>query len=84
MRQDEDDVASELRKARLKAVEIKGLFGDTDIKLELFEDITQKPAVIWGDSIVGFGKYKYHYDSGQKGIWPVTGFSPRKQNLSIY
>ncbi len=57
---------------------------DALVLLELFEEITQKPAVIWGDSIVGFGKYKYHYDSGQKGIWPVTGFSPRKQNLSIY
>ena len=57
---------------------------DAFVLLELFEEITGKPAVLWGESIVGFGRYKYHYPSGQKGIWPVTGFSPRKQNLSIY
>ena len=57
---------------------------DALVLLELFEEVTGKPAVIWGESIVGFGRYKYHYPSGQKGIWPVTGFSPRKQNLSIY
>ena len=57
---------------------------DALVLLELFEGITGKPAVIWGESIIGFGQYKYHYPSGQKGIWPVTGFSPGKQRLSIY
>ena len=57
---------------------------DAMVLLDLFEEITGKSAVLWGESIVGFGQYKYHYPSGQKGIWPVTGFSPRKQNLSIY
>jgi len=57
---------------------------DALVLLDLFEEITGEPAVLWGESIVGFGRYKYHYPSGQKGIWPVTGFSPRKQNLSIY
>lgn len=52
--------------------------------LELFEDITKQKAVIWGNSIIGFGQYHYKYKSGREGDWPVTGFSPRKQNLSIY
>lgn len=39
---------------------------------------------MWGDSIVGYGQYHYHYDSGREGDFLVTGFSPRKQNLSIY
>ncbi len=39
---------------------------------------------MWGDSIVGFGSYHYKYDSGREGDWLVTGFSPRKQALTIY
>lgn len=41
-------------------------------------------AVLWGASIVGFGSYHYRYKSGREGDWMVTGFSPRKQNISIY
>jgi hypothetical protein len=33
---------------------------------------------------VGYGSYHYRYASGQEADWPVVGFSPRKQNLSIY
>jgi nucleoid DNA-binding protein len=36
-----------------------------------------------GTSIVGFGSYSYKYASGHEGQWPLTGFSPRKQNLSL-
>lgn len=39
---------------------------------------------MWGASIVGFGKYDYTYESGRSGSWLLTGFSPRKQNISIY
>ena len=52
--------------------------------LSLFEKVTNKKPVLWGNNIVGFGSYHYKYNSGQEGDWPVTGFSPRKQNLSIY
>lgn len=41
-------------------------------------------ARMWGSSIVGFGSYHYKYASGQEGDWPLVGFAPRKQNLSIY
>ena len=37
-----------------------------------------------GDSIIGFGIYPYKYASGREGDWFVTGFSPRKQNLTLY
>jgi hypothetical protein len=40
--------------------------------------------VMWGDSIVGFGEYHYKYASGREGDWFLTGFSPRKQNLTLY
>lgn len=39
---------------------------------------------MWGPSIVGFGSYHYKYESGREGDWPKTGFSPRKQNLTLY
>ena len=52
--------------------------------LLLFTEATGFQPVMWGDNIVGFGQYHYRYDSGREGDWPITGFSPRKQNLSIY
>jgi len=52
--------------------------------LELMKDITQEEAKMWGDSIVGFGSYHYKYKSGREGDWPMTGFSPRKRNLTLY
>ena len=39
---------------------------------------------MWGDSIIGFGKYHYKYASGREGDWMRIGFSPRKQNLTLY
>lgn len=40
---------------------------------------------MWGTSIVGFGSYHYKSErSSQEGDWPLTGFSPRKQSLTIY
>lgn len=53
--------------------------------LELFKKITGEDAVMWGTSIVGFGKYHYKSErSTQEGDWPLVGFSPRKQNLTLY
>jgi hypothetical protein len=39
---------------------------------------------MWGSSIIGFGSYHYKYESGREGDWFLTGFSPRKQNLTLY
>ncbi len=53
--------------------------------LKMFEKITGEKAVMWGSSIVGFGMYHYKSErSAQEGDWPLTGFSPRKQNLTLY
>lgn len=53
--------------------------------LEMFEKITGEKPVMWGTSIVGFGKYHYKSErSTQEGDWPLVGFSPRKQNLTLY
>ena len=50
----------------------------------MMRKLSAKRATMWGSSIVGFGEYHYKYKSGREGDWPVTGFSPRKQNISIY
>ena len=52
--------------------------------LKLMEEVTGYEPKMWGDSIVGFGSYHYRYASGREGDMPLTGFSPRKQNLTIY
>lgn len=57
---------------------------DSEVLLELFQSETGEAPRMWGDSIVGFGNYHYRYDSGREGDWFLTGFSPRKQNLSLY
>ena len=45
---------------------------------------TGEPPVMWGTSIVGFGCYRYRYDSGHEGTAALVGFSPRKSNLVLY
>lgn len=50
----------------------------------LMEEITGDKPKMWGASIVGFGSYYYKYASGHEGEWPITGFSPRKQDLTLY
>lgn len=55
------------------------------ILLELFSKITAQEAKMWGTSIIGFGQYHYKSEkSRQEGDWPLTAFSPRKQNLTVY
>lgn len=57
---------------------------DSFTLLNLMEQITGEPGKMWGDSIVGFGSYHYIYASGREGDWPIAGFSPRKQDLTVY
>lgn len=52
--------------------------------LALMERVTGCAASMWGSSIVGFGSYSYVNSSGKEAGWFLTGFSPRKQSLSIY
>jgi hypothetical protein len=52
--------------------------------LAFFEKVSQCKAEMWGDAIIGFGSYTYSYESGRELDWMLTGFSPRKQNLSLY
>lgn len=51
---------------------------------EIMEEVTGEEARMWGDSIVGFGHYRYKYASGREGEWMLVGFAPRKRNLTLY
>ena len=50
----------------------------------LMEKLSGSKPKMWGDAIVGFGDYRYKYASGREGDWFLAGFSPRKQNLTVY
>lgn len=51
---------------------------------ELFRAVSGEEPVMWGPSIVGFGRHHYVYDSGREGDTPALGFSPRKTALVLY
>ena len=52
--------------------------------MKLMKKATGEEPKMWGAAIVGFGRYPYEGKSGRSGEWMVTGFSPRKANLSLY
>jgi hypothetical protein len=52
--------------------------------LKLMKQVTKEEPKMWGSSIVGFGSYHYKGKSGREGDWMLIGFSPRKQNLTLY
>lgn len=52
--------------------------------IELMEEATGEPAIMFGPSIIGFGQYHYKYPTGHQGDAPLLGFSPRKAAISLY
>ena len=52
--------------------------------LKLMQQVTGQEPKMWGSSIIGFGNVHLKYESGRELDWFITGFSPRKQNLSLY
>lgn len=50
----------------------------------MMERISGHPARMWGPSIIGFGSYRYLYESGHGGEWARIGFSPRAKELVLY
>ena len=68
----------------LKGISDEGKRADCYQLLELMKKATRAEPKMWGTSIVGFGKSHYTYNSGREIDWFLTGFSPRKQNLTLY
>lgn len=53
--------------------------------LSLYEEVLKLEPSMWGDSIIGYGQYHYKSErSRQEGDWPLAGFSPRKQSMTLY
>ena len=70
--------------AHLDAIEKAERRADCDTLITLMSAATGSPPVMWGTSIIGFGRYHYKYDSGHEGDACLTGFASRKGDLSIY
>jgi hypothetical protein len=52
--------------------------------VQIMKQVTKEEPKMWGPAIIGFGSYHYKYESGREGDMPQIGFSPRKQNLTLY
>lgn len=70
--------------AFLNGVEDEARREECRIVLKLMQEVTKSEPKMWGGSMIGFGSYHYKYESGREGDWFLTGFSPRKQNLTLY
>ena len=70
--------------AFIEAVDHPGRREDARVALSMLTEVTGEPPVMWGSSIIGFGRYHYRYASGQEGDAPLVGFSPRKAKLVFY
>jgi len=67
--------------AQLKSPERRA---DCEALLALMRELTQQEALMWGPSIVGFGRYRYRYESGHAGEMCAIGFASRATDISIY
>lgn len=71
--------------AFLKGVEDQQQRKDSQELVKIFTEVTKEKPAMWGTSIIGFSSYHYKSErSKQEGDWLITGFSPRKQKISIY
>lgn len=52
--------------------------------VEIMKAAIKSEPAMWGTSIVGFGRHQYKYESGREIEWFLVGFSPRKQDLTLY
>ena len=78
------------RPTRASVTAFMATIGDREMRADakkvaaMMRRATGKRARMWGPSIVGYGSYHYRYESGREGDFMITGFSPRKQALTIY
>ena len=68
----------------IKSIEDEQMRRDARKVAAIMREATGSRAKMWGASIVGFGEYHYKYASGREGDFMITGFSPRKQALTVY
>lgn len=71
-------------KAFIKSLDDSQKQADSKELVKIFSEVTGKKPKMWGSSIIGFDKYRYKTKNGQEYDWLLTGFSPRKAQISIY
>lgn len=57
---------------------------DCTTLVRIMKEVVGAPATMWGTNIVGFGTHEVKYANGSVADWPIIGFSPRKQDLTLY
>lgn len=70
--------------AFLESVDPEKRREDSKAILKMMREVTGDEPSMWGASIIGFGSYRDKYADGRENAWFQTGFSPRKQNLTLY
>ncbi|MEQ8241617.1 MAG: DUF1801 domain-containing protein [Cyclobacteriaceae bacterium] len=68
----------------INMIENEGMRSDSFKLIDMMEDATNQKGMMWGTSILGFGKYSYKYASGREAEWMQVAFAPRKTKLVIY
>ena len=68
----------------IESIESDAQREDARILVTMMSQITGEPPVMWGAAMVGFDTYHYTYASGREGDWFITGFAPRKGQISVY
>lgn len=71
-------------KAFIESVDHEQRKADSLVMLEVMEEVLGEKPEMWGPSIIGYGSYHYRSASGREGDWFLSGFSPRKQSLTLY
>lgn len=57
---------------------------DCKALMSIFKRITKQQPKMWGPSIVGYGSYRYTYESGRTGEICLVGFAIRGRELVVY
>lgn len=70
--------------AFLNSIEDPGKRREAKAVHKLMREVSGEKGAMWGVNIVGYGSYRFKYANGQESEWMLTGFSPRKQALSLY
>lgn len=68
----------------IAAIAGEGQRKDCEALIGILRKITRQEPKMWGSTIVGFGSYRYKYESGREGEWCLTGFAVRKNELVVY
>ena len=68
----------------INSIKHENIRADCNAIVKIMKSATKEEPKMWGTSMVGFGTYHYKYESGREGDMCLAGFSPRKQNLTIY